>query len=101
MRPSFGRVDAVGEGKDVFRIGVIVLQRHFHGTVLPRPADVDGVLMEDFFVPVDVLYEGDDAAFIKEFTFPVVAVVDQGDENPRVQKGQLPQAIGEDVEIEF
>ncbi|OPY78127.1 MAG: hypothetical protein A4E70_02447 [Syntrophus sp. PtaU1.Bin005] len=101
VRSPLRRVDAVGKGKDVFRVGVVVLQRHFHGAVLPRSGDKNRLFVKDLFVAVDVLDEGDDAPFVKEFAFPVRTVIDQGDEDAGVQEGQFPESVGEDVEIEF
>jgi len=96
-----GRVDAVGEGKDVFRVGVVVLERHLDQAVIFRTGDKDRIFMKDLLVAVDVLHKGDDPPFVKELALAIDSLVDQGDLDPGIQKGQLAQAVREDVVAEL
>jgi len=50
---------------------------------------------------VDVLHEGDDATVEFEFVALARALVGDADVQARVQKRQLPQSLGERIEVEF
>ena len=42
VRAAIDRVDGVGEGKNIFRVAVVVLQRDFHFHLIALAFDVDG-----------------------------------------------------------
>jgi len=98
---ALGRVDAVGVGKYVLAVGVVVLDGDLGDAVLLFAFDVDRPLVQDALVLVDELDEGDDAALVVELGLLVVSLVDEDDADPLVQEGELPHAVREDVEAEL
>jgi len=98
---ALGRVDAVGVGKDVLAVGIVVLNGHLGNAVLLLALDVDGFLVQDPLVLVNELHEGDDAALVIELRLLIASLVDEGDADPLVQESELPHAVGENVEAEL
>ena len=66
MRASFRRNDVVDEAEDIFRVAVVMLQRHLDEDVVFFPFAVDGLLIERSRTAVEILHEFPDAAFIVE-----------------------------------
>ena len=96
MRAAIHRVDVVGKAEYVFRIGVVVLQRHFdiHAPAVRQLAlafEVNRLLMQYRFPTVQMLDEfGNAAAVVKLFRPEVfTALVRQGDLQSLVEEGQL------------
>ncbi len=101
VSPAIPLGDIVGETEDVFLVGVVPL----HGQL-----DADAVLLGDHvehlgvqrgLVAVQVLHKGADTALIFKDILLIVTLVCNLDAYPRIQKGQLAQALGEDVVVEF
>ncbi len=95
-------VDVVGEGKYLFVVGVVVLDRDFHLDAAFLPFEVDRTRVQGGFVPVQVFDEGIDPPLIVELVgFPFHPLIGDLDPDTGVQEGQLTQALGEDVERVF
>ena len=58
MGAAFRCIDAVGKGKNILRVGVIVLDGNLDIAILPGAVDIDGTPVQNFFVPVQVFDEG-------------------------------------------
>src|SRR5271156_4161464 len=93
VRAAVNRVDRVGEGKNVFGVTVVVLQRDFDFYLIALAFDVDGRIVQDAFAFVKVLHKFGDAAGEAEFGFLAAALVIERDFQAFVQEGQLAQAL--------
>jgi len=101
MGAAFRRIDAVGEREDVFRIGVVVLQRHFNNAVFPLSGDEDRILVKQLLAPVEIFDERYDSTPIAELALAIRPLVKDRDLHARVEKGQLAQAIRQGVITEL
>ena len=91
----------VGEAVDVFLEGIVPLHGHFHGnSVFTFVGEVEN-LVQRGLVGVQVLNKGPQTAFILEYFFLATALVRQADTHTTVQERQFPQALGQDVVMEF
>ena len=107
-RPEAGQVrttiplgDVVGEAVDVLLEGIVPLHGHFHGnSVFTFVGEVEN-LVQRGLVGVQVLNKGPQAAFVLENLFLAAALVCQADTHTTVQERQFPQALGQDVVMEF
>ena len=97
VRAAIHGVDGVGEGKNVFGVAVVVLQRdfHFHGVALAF--DVDGRIVQRLLAAVQMLDELGDAAGEAKLGGFVAALVLQRDLQALVQEGQFAQALRQNV----
>ena len=100
MRAAVHGVDGVGEGKNVFGVAVVVLQRDFHFHVVALALDVDGRIVQHLLAAVQMLHEFGDAAGEAELGGFIAALVLQRDLQALVQEGQLAQALRQDVVAE-
>jgi len=99
VRPPLDRADVVRVGEERFRVAVVVLQGDLRVHPLLLAVEVDDPLVEAGLVLVEVLDEGDDPAVVLEPDLLVAPLVLQGDLDPRVEEGELPEAHGEGVEV--
>src|SRR5208282_5082446 len=100
VRAAVHGVDGVGEGEDVLRVAVVVLDGDFHLHVVALALDVDGGIVQRALAAVQVLHEFADAAGEAELGLLVRALVLEGDFEALVQEGQLAQALGQHVVTE-
>ncbi len=100
VRAAIDGVDGVGEGKDVFRVAVVVLQRDFHFHVVALALDGDGRIVQHLLAAIEMLDELDDAAGEAKLGGFVAALVLQRDLQALVQKGQLAQPLRQQVVAE-
>ena len=75
MRAAINGVDVVGEREDIFSIGVVVLNREFQSDVVLAGFKVDGRVVQNLFVLVQVFDEFGDASRVLKLVFLVVAFV--------------------------
>ena len=101
VRSPLRRVDAVGKGKNVFRVGVVILESHLDHTVLSGAGDEDRILVKDLLAPVDVLDKGDDSPFVEILALAINPLVDQRDLHPGIQKRKLPQPVRHGVVVKL
>src|SRR5271165_5950575 len=97
MRAAVHGVDGVGEGKNVFGVAVVVLQRDFHFHLVALAFDVDGRIVQHAFAFVEVLHEFGDAAGEAEFGFLAAALVIERDFQAFVEEGEFAEALRERV----
>ena len=92
-------VDVVGKGKELFVIGIIVLHGNFYIDTAFFTVEEDRFGMQGVLVPVQILDEGNDAAFIVEIVmlilFPFIV---NGDPDAGIEEGEFAQPLGKDVE---
>ena len=100
MGAALARVDVVGKGEQVFRVPVVVLQRHFQHHVALFDFDEDG-LMQRRLGLVQVLDERHDPALVAEDLFSLSALVLERDRQAFVEEGEFAQALGQHVEAEL
>src|SRR5882757_6864245 len=77
--PAVDGVDVVGEGEDVLRVRVVVLEGHLDERGAESLLAVDRPVVERLLVPVQVADEGDEATLEVEGTLAISALVDEGD----------------------
>ena len=97
MRAAIDGIDRVGEGKNIFGVAVVVLQRDFHFDVFALAFHGDRRVVQHLLAAVEMLDEFHDAAGEAKFGRLVAALVLQGDLQALVQKGQFAQALRQDV----
>ena len=93
--------------RDVLRVGVVVLQRHFHAEdaavgQLALGLEVDRLFVQHLLALVEMLDEFGDAAGVQELggLLRVDALVGEGDFQALVEERQLAQAVGQGVVVE-
>ena len=101
VRPAVHRVDRVGEGKNIFRVAVVVLQRDFDFDRVALAFHVDRRIVQHLLALVQVLDEFGDAAGETELGGFVAALVGQRDFQALVQEGELAQALRQNVVAVF
>ena len=57
VRAAIDGIDGVGEGKNVFGVAVVILQRDFHFHVVALAFDVDGRIVQRLLAAVQMLDE--------------------------------------------
>ena len=62
MRPSLRGIDIVDKGIDVFRIGIIVLHRHFDENLVLLSLAVDDLGIKGILSPVQIAHKFLDSA---------------------------------------
>ena len=93
MAAAVDGVDVVGEGEDVFRVRVVVLEGGFNdGSPVPLLA-VDRPLVERLLVPVEMPDERDDSALEVEGALAVDPLVPKRDPDALRQVGRFAQAL--------
>ncbi len=100
MRAAVDGIDGVGEGKDVFGVAVVVLQRDFQFHVVALALDGNGRIVQHLFAAIQVLDEFDDASGETKFDGFVAALVLQRDLQSLVQKSVLAQPLRQQVVAE-
>ncbi len=107
MRAAIDGVDVVREAEHRFAIGIVVLQRHFHGQHAVRQIalafDENRLVVQHAFAFIQVLDELGDAADELELgnARRILALVGQRDFQALVQERQLAQPRGQGVEVEL
>ena len=107
MRAAVAVVDVVRVAKNLLGVARVPLHRELdadggRGGVGGRDLGQDGddLVVHRLLGLVEVLDELADAAPVDEVFFPAaVALVDEEDEKPRVEEGQLAETAREDVEL--
>jgi len=100
MRAAFPGVDVVGKGENLLVIGVIILTGDLHLDAALGPEEINGVRVDGGLVAVEVLDEGDDAAFVDKFVLAARELVQQIDAHPAVEEGELPETPRQEVVTE-
>ena len=101
MGAAVDGVDVVGEGEDVLRVRVVVLEGDLDdGRPVPLLA-VDRPLVERLLVPVEMPDERDDATFEVERALAVDPLVPKRDPDALRQVGRFAQALRDQVEREL
>ena len=93
MRAAIDRVDVVGEGEHVLRVGVVVLEGNLDRGTAFSSLDIDGARLEDLLVAVEMAHEGLQAALEVERSLAVAALVDEGDPDALGQIGRLAETL--------
>ena len=93
--------DVVGEAEHRFLVSVGPLHRHVDRGALVLRRKVDDLLVQRGFQLRQMLDERANSALVFEHVVLVRALVEQFDLDARVEEGQLTQALGEDVVMEF
>jgi hypothetical protein len=102
MGAAFLRVDVVREGKQVFRVAVVVLERNLQNHFGLFDLHVDRLVQRGFRF-VQMLDEGNDAALVqKDLLFDrLFALVAQRDLQPFVEERQFAETLRQHVEAEL
>ena len=82
-------------------VGVVPLEGDFHDDVVLGVLDVDGELVENHLVAVQVLHEGADATGIEEVVAIAGTLIGHPDVDALVEVAQLPQALAQGLEGEL
>src|SRR5216683_673094 len=98
MRAPINGVYSVGEGKNVFAVGVVVLQRDFDFDCAALAFDVDGRIVERGLAAVEMLDEFGDAAGEAKLRGFFSTFVSQRDLQALVQEGEFAKALRQRVE---
>ena len=93
MRPAVEVLDGVGEAEDALAVALVPLQRDLHSFSVPFVVDEDRLVVEGSLGLVDVLDEGDDAAFVAVLVLLLRALVADLDQHAAVEKGELAQPL--------
>ncbi len=95
--------DVVGEAQTRLVIGVGPFHRHFHGHAVPLARHHDRRIVQRALGAVEIGDEGLDAALVMQVDLDLfgVAAVDQLQIDPRIEEGQLAQAVFQRGEVEF
>jgi len=101
MRSAVVGVDVVREGEDGLLVGVVVLEGHLRLDAVLLPFHKDRLAMESVLVPVQVLDKGYDPALVLELVGLLGTLVEDRDFQPRIEEGELAQALREGVEVEL
>ena len=100
MRAALVRVDVVREREFLRVVAVVPLQRDLGVDAVALAAHVDGLLVDQPLVLVQVLDERDDAAVVVEAVVLAVALVVERDSDAGVEERELAQALRQRVEAE-
>ena len=101
MRSAIDRVYGIGKRKDVLRVAIVILQRDFHLHVIALAFDVNRRIVKRLLAAIEVLDELHDAAGKAKLGCFVAALILERDLQALIQKGQLAQALREDVVAEI
>ena len=100
MGPTIALRNIVGKAQDAFVEAVVPLHRHFNGNaIIALKIEVEH-RVDGRFVDVKVFDECAEAAFILEQFLLARTLIGQMDTHARVQEGQLPQALGQNIPTE-
>src|SRR5712691_9962435 len=98
MRAAIDGVDGIGEGKNVFTVSVVVLERDFDFDVAALALHVDRRIMQRGFAAIQMFYEFRDPAREPEFRGLFRALIGKRNLQALIQKSQLAQALRERIE---
>ena len=98
VRAAVNGVDRVGEGKNIFGVAVVVLQRDFDIHLGALAFHVDRGIVKRLLAAIQMLDEFGDAAGEAEFGFLVAALVVERDFQALVEEGELAEALRKRVE---
>ncbi len=108
VRASVDGVDVIGEAKDGFGVGVVVLQADLDMHLVFVGFHIDGLVVEGLLAAVQVLDEFDDAAVVLELGALGLAglgiggaLVGERNGETAIQKGHLAQTLRQGVEVIF
>jgi hypothetical protein len=97
---AFFGVDVVRERKEVFRVPVVILQRHFKNQVRPLRLHINRFMQRGLGF-VEMIDERDDPALVMEDLFFFLTIVLERDGQALVEKGQLAEPLRQYIETEF
>ena len=97
VRAAIDGVDGVRKSKNVFAVGIVVLQRDFDLHSAALALEVDRRIMQRGFSAIQMLDELRDAAGELEFRGLFRALVGERDLQAFIQKGQFAQALRQGV----
>ena len=95
---AFVRVDVVREGENQLRVTIVPLQRDFGVDAFLGALYEDRLVVDDRFVLVQVLDEGDDPAVVLKPVVLPVALVMNSDQDAAVQERQFSQSLCQRIE---
>src|SRR5437879_2059276 len=101
MRAAIDRVDGIGEGKDVFRVAIVILQRDLHLDVIALAFDVNRGVVKRLLAAIEVLDEFHDSAGEAKLRGFFAALILKRDLQAFIQESQFAQALRQDVIAEF
>jgi hypothetical protein len=98
VRAAVDRIDRIGEGENVFGVGVVILQRDFHFHLIALAFHVNRRVVENAFAAVQMLHKFGDAAGEAEFGLLVGAtLIFERDLQALVEEGEFAKTLGERV----
>src|SRR5258708_2777431 len=100
MRTTINGVDGVSEGKNIFAVSVVVLQRDFDFDGPALAFDVDGRIVQRRLSAVQMLDEFGDAAGKPKLRALLRALVGERDFQALIQESQFAKALRQRVEAE-
>ncbi len=103
MCATFGGVNIVGKGINIFLIRFVILKGYLNRCAFHRTFDIDRIGKEHFFVFIEVANKFDNATFVvinALFHF-FGAFIAQCDANPLVEKRHFTKARFEDAKLEI
>jgi hypothetical protein len=66
MSAAFFRIDIIDIGKDVLIVGIGILQGHFNNVAISFSLDIDWLLVNGGLAAINIIYKGNNAAFVVE-----------------------------------
>src|SRR5579864_746477 len=97
VRAAVNGVDRVGEGKNIFGVAVVILQRDFHVDRVALALHIDGRVVQDLLAAVQMLDEFRDASGETNIGFVGAAFVLKRDREPFLKEGEFAQALRKSV----
>ena len=79
MKTAFGGVDVVGKRKNLFRVGIIVLDGNFYLDIIFDAFHEYGLFVKGAVPAIEIFDKIDDAAFVVKFFFGITAFIFNND----------------------
>src|ERR1051325_2818241 len=102
MRATIWIRDRIGETENLVAVAVVILHDAIDEHFIFLPGQNDRLGMDDLFVLSELLDELLDAVFVYKALLLVFApFIRQHDFHARIKEGQLSQAVGQNIKLEF
>src|SRR5262249_11819933 len=101
VRSAFVGVDVVSEGENLFLIAVVVLHRDFKIDAVTYTLEIDHLVMQNRFVLIEMLNEGDDSTGVLELVLLFGFLGFDRDQNAFIQECEFAKALRKNIETVF
>ena len=97
VRAAIHRINRVREGKNIFRVAVVILQRDFHFHLVALAFDIDRRIVQHLLAAVEVLDEFRDTSGKAELRGFVAALIGKRDLQTLIEERELAQPLRQQV----